>query len=53
MSPEGSRKKNFWHDSTRRMSFDLVGGGEVLGVGQAYGGEFDVSMSRIGVGAGA
>lgn len=63
-SPEGSKQKK---DSVRRMSFDLVGGGNVVGVGEAYQGEFDKVFShdkpdmdrrdwknhRIAVGAGA
>ena len=54
-SPErGSKVKK--QDSGRRMSFDLVGGGDVVGVGVSYhaGGAFEnLAPTRVPVGAGA
>ena len=54
-SPErGSKVKK--QDSGRRMSFDRVGGGDVVGVGVSYhaGGAFEnLAPTRVPVGAGA
>ena len=51
-SPEQSLSKVKKQDSGRRMSFDLVGGGDVVGVGVSYhaGGAFEnVAPTRVSV----
>jgi uncharacterized protein (TIGR01615 family) len=55
-SPEQGPSKVKKQDSGRRMSFDLVGGGDVVGVGVSYdlGGAFEnVAPTRVSVRAGA
>ena len=55
-SPEQGPSKVKKQDSGRRMSFDLVGGGDIVGVGVSYhaGGAFEnVAPTRVSVRAGA
>ena len=55
-SPERRSQQLKKQDSGRRMSFDLVWGGEVVGVGVSYGAGGameETAPKRVGVGAGA
>jgi hypothetical protein len=56
VSPERRSQQLKKQDSGRRMSFDLVWGGEVVGVGVSYGAGGameETAPKRVAVGAGA